>query len=237
MKYFSVKKILCCLAVALSIGITPNKIHAKPKNYEIQNAVSNLLRNRTRTELINYIIKKNNYRTYLEIGVADGENFRSIQIEHKDGVDPGGGAANYQMSSDEFFSENSNTYDIIFIDGLHLSDQVLRDIRNSLNCVSQNGLIVMHDCLPQTYMQQVSYIVPGSWNGDVWKAAAHVRMEIENVHFCVVDMDWGCGILTPNSSQTLFPYTPKEQLDWNFYQLNRNTLLNVLSLEQWIQSQ
>jgi len=186
MKYFSIKKILYCLAVALSIGITPNEIHAKPKKDAIQSAVSNLLRNRTRTDLINYIIKKNNYKTYLEIGVADGENFRSIQIEHKDGVDPGGGAANYQMSSDKFFSENSNTYDIIFIDGLHLSDQVLRDIRNSLNCVSQNGLIVMHDCLPQTYMQQVPYIVPGSWNGDVWKAAAHVRMKFENVHFCVV---------------------------------------------------
>ena len=36
------------------------------------------------------------------------------------------------MTSDEFFKQNEDTYDVIFIDGLHTSDAVYRDINNSL---------------------------------------------------------------------------------------------------------
>ena len=196
-----------------------------------------LLKQRTRTNLINYLIEKNQYETYLEVGVADGDNFCQIQIAHKDGVDPGGGHANYAMTSDDFFAQNTKTYDIIFIDGLHLCEQVLRDVDNSLKCVNPGGVIVMHDCLPTTYEQQLPSPIPGSWNGDVWKAAAQIRMHYPDVHFCVVNMDWGCGILTPNSDQILYPAVSFQDLDWNYFVKHRYALLNVVTLENWLNSQ
>ena len=69
-----------------------------------------------RTDVINYLIKKNSYLHYLEIGVRNpNDNFNSILIESKDGVDPAG-TCNYPMTSDLFFNNIPLTkkYDIIF---------------------------------------------------------------------------------------------------------------------------
>jgi hypothetical protein len=42
------------------------------------------------------------------------------------------------MTSDEFFEINKSTYDIIFIDGLHIDEQVERDIINGLKILNLN---------------------------------------------------------------------------------------------------
>lgn len=195
-----------------------------------------LLNKQDRTSLIQYLIKKNNYKSYLEIGVSNGDNFNRIMIDHKDGVDPIGNPANYQMTSDEFFAQNDRFYDIIFIDGLHVAEQVIKDVDHSLKWINPKGVIVMHDCLPQKEEAQFPYPVQGSWNGDVWKAAAYIRMHYPNVHFCVIDMDWGCGILTPNSRQTLYPSVPINELDWNYYSTHRHQLLNIVYLKDWLKT-
>ena len=54
------------------------------------------------------------------------------------------------MTSDAFFSQNNQIFDLIFIDGLHYSHQVLRDINNALRWLSPTGTIVLHDCNPST---------------------------------------------------------------------------------------
>jgi hypothetical protein len=90
-----------------------------------------------RFDIINYFIDKFNFVNYLEIGVYRGENIRKIKAIHKDGVDPGVEGemvpeVNYRMTSDDFFElikdHEDIKYDIIFIDGLHHSDQVDKDI-------------------------------------------------------------------------------------------------------------
>jgi len=224
-------------------------LSAAETHSQLAQAKDKLLKARTRTDLINYLIEKNNYTIYLEIGVCAGANFHKIRIKHKDGVDPRrtskdkldpqGNPANYKMTSDEFFAQNHQFYDIIFIDGLHLSEQILRDVENSLKWINPGGVIVMHDCLPSSFEAQLTYRIPGrggAWNGDTWKAAAYIRMNFSDVHFCVLDMDWGCGILTPHSSQVLYPYAPMNDLDWDFYVSHRDELLNVMKVKNWIES-
>ena len=93
-----------------------------------------------RFDIINHFIKKYNFKNYLEIGVFNGECIEAIDIFHKDGVDPGVEGVvhpkvNYPITSDEFFElikDEDIKYDIVFIDGLHHSDQVIKDITNSL---------------------------------------------------------------------------------------------------------
>ncbi|WP_420422344.1 class I SAM-dependent methyltransferase [Simkania sp.] len=238
MKSFSLKLLAFFFMTLFSFGLgggASSLVGAQTNQLSLQQAKQNLLKNRTRTDLINYLIVKNNYQSYLEIGVASGDNFNHIQIARKDGVDPHGKPANYHMTSDEFFARYSNKYDIVFIDGLHLCDQVIRDVVNSLASLNEGGMIVMHDCLPVTFENQVPYVIQGAWNGDVWKAAAHIRMHMPDVYFCVLDMDWGCGIVNPSFGQETYPYVPFNDLDWNFYVENRDSLLNVKKVEDYIQ--
>jgi len=87
-----------------------------------------------RTTLLNTLVDKFNYQSYLEIGQGHKEdNFRWIDCPHKIGVDPDESLnAAFQMTSDEFFAQNEDSFDLIFIDGLHLARQVEIVI---LNCV------------------------------------------------------------------------------------------------------
>ena len=130
----------------------------------------------TRFDIINTLIKVNKYKRYLEIGVQNKECFNEVKCKHKKSVDPDKKAgASYVLSSDEYFNQYSDKYDIIFIDGLHHSDQALRDIKNALKVLNKDGKIVVHDCLPTNEdMQKVPRVVK-EWTGNVWKAICRLR--------------------------------------------------------------
>jgi hypothetical protein len=198
-----------------------------------------------RWTLINYLIEQNGYVNYLEIGVNDALCIRQINAIHKDGVDPypgsevGGGnypEINYPISSDSFFEfikGHDIKYDIIFIDGLHHSEQVDKDVANSLNHLTPNGTIVMHDCNPPEYDIQLVPRVTGIWNGDVWKSIVKLRCTNPNLQINVVDTDWGVGIVQFGSQ---IPYTEsslEECLDYHYFDQHREELLNILSVEEF----
>ena len=192
----------------------------------------------SRTSIINHLIKKNNYKKYLEIGVRKGENFKKININNKIAVDPDPLFDHKNLkkvSSDEFFKNNTETFDIIFIDGLHLEKQVDKDISNSLSCISKNGLIIMHDCNPPSeFHQREKYEVNGeypAWNGTVWKSFAKLRMNNNSLTLYCVNCDWGIGIIKKRSSK-LFKFNKK--LDYKFLDQNRNELLNLISVREFL---
>ncbi len=113
-----------------------------------------------RWHIINRLIRHLGYSNYLEIGVRDPRaNFRRVIASHKDGVDPSPRShCRFQVTSDEFFEkvqrERKLIYDIVLIDGLHLEEQVLRDVENSLEWLAADGTIVLHDCNPLTEAAQ-----------------------------------------------------------------------------------
>jgi hypothetical protein len=187
-----------------------------------------------RTDIINHLIKKNNYKRYLEIGVRNpDENLNKITVEHKDGVDPAGNC-NYPIPSDDFFNQLDIDvkYDIIFIDGLHLDYQVEQDITNSLKHLNQGGTIVMHDCSPIKEEHQVEeYVVGKTWNGTTWKAYVKFRMTDENLSMCVVDTDHGVGIIN-KGKQTLYPKS--DVLNFKLLDENRKEILNLITPEKFL---
>jgi predicted O-methyltransferase YrrM len=109
-----------------------------------------------RTDVINYLISKYGYKKYLEIGVRKAsDNFNKIKCETRVGVDPKPrGVCTHKMTSDDFFLQNKKMFDIVFIDGLHIEEQVEKDIKNSLAILAANGTIVVHDCNPPTEWHQ-----------------------------------------------------------------------------------
>ena len=189
-----------------------------------------------RWDIINILIKKNNYKSYLEVGTQDpNSNFNKIEIENKVSVDPfPRGEVTFVGTSDEYFQSilEDVKFDIIFIDGLHHDDQVLRDIENSLTHLSDSGIIVCHDCLPTTEHMQERNDHDGVWLGDVWKAIAKLRVERIDLDIKVVDTDLGCGLI---KSGTNIPYITNENyLIYSYYDLHKWPLMNIISVEDFL---
>lgn len=114
----------------------------------------------------------------MEIGLGEGFNFKSIRCEGKYGVDPNfspsrpdNNSVIIARTSDVFFEQvNEKNYDIIFIDGLHHSDQVEKDIVNAYKVLNKGGIILLHDCVP---WDEKIISVPREthvWTGDVFRA-------------------------------------------------------------------
>jgi hypothetical protein len=185
-----------------------------------------------RTEIINFIINKYNYKSYLEIGVADpNENFHQINIGNKIGVDPNVSDVNFVMTSDNFFKENNENFDIIFIDGLHESEQVYRDITNSLKVLNDGGTIILHDCNPHSeIIQLVPQIQGGEWTGDCWKAFVKFRQENNKYYTFVIDTDYGVGFIK-KSNKKITPLVIDKTITYQNFDENRINWLNLISCD------
>jgi hypothetical protein len=190
-----------------------------------------------RSDVLNYLINKRNLKSYLEIGTRNKQdNFNLINIENKICIDPDINAeADFIQTSDEFFESNTRTFDLIFIDGLHKSFQVEKDIRNSLKCLNKDGIIVLHDCNPTSYEMQIRDVdVIGEWTGDVWKAFVKFRI-VSGFLTYVVDTDYGCGVIDTKFTQDQLQIVnlPYEQMSYFDLEENRKFLLNLLSVEDF----
>jgi hypothetical protein len=192
-----------------------------------------------RYDIINYLIEKYKLVNYLEIGVFKGENIRLINAAHKDGVDPGHEGytppeVNYPTTSDAFFElikGHDIKYDIIFIDGLHHADQVEKDIQNSLNHLVDDGFIVMHDCNPVSYEAQLIPRETVAWNGDTWKAFVDFKHNHPLYKCCVVDTDFGVGVIHNNNKER--NQSKLEIWKWNDFNENRKQLLNLINWDEF----
>jgi Rps23 Pro-64 3,4-dihydroxylase Tpa1-like proline 4-hydroxylase len=141
----------------------------------------------------NYIIKKNK-KSYLEIGIETGYTFTNVNIEEKIGVDPDPKIESSNIikkTSDEFFKNNDKNFDIIFIDGMHQLEYVLKDFNNSVKFLNKNGIIFIDDVLPISKNEQekipinpiyengiLKYSSP--WTGDVWKFIYYLLLNFKD---------------------------------------------------------
>jgi hypothetical protein len=206
-----------------------------------------------RYDLMNKIIKRFGFKNYLEIGVCvPSDCFDRIEIGDKVGVDPGlenpENPVKYQMDSDTFFQmlesglldlPRDHKWDLIFIDGLHISHQVLKDIENSLSHLKDGGYIMLHDCNPPAYFnQREDYYIDGKqmpWTGTVWKAIYYLRAHRSDLKVCVLNTDWGVGVIRRENSQTI-PFSNQ------FYEFNSMAsdrrknigLIEVSEFDEWL---
>lgn len=208
----------------------------------------------TRSEIINFLIGSlsRNEITYLEIGVRNpNDNYNKIHASKKYSVDPGlefkENPVDFKITSDDFFQKLKSgvilspeiRFDVIFIDGLHLADQVDRDIQNSLQYIKEDGFIVLHDCNPPTeyHAREDTYYqlspAGGQWNGTTWKAFFKVRQN-KSLFSCCVDTDWGIGIISKkiklgNVTTVLNPF-----FEFSILREQRENSLNLISFDKLI---
>lgn len=204
----------------------------------------------SRTEIINFLLSQSQYDTnYLEIGVRNpADNFNLINATKKHSVDPGiefkENPVDFKMTSDLFFHKLNNNeilnndikFDVIFIDGLHLAEQVDKDITNALKYIKDDGFIVLHDCNPPTeWHARELYTYNHTpardlWNGTTWKAFLKWRFN-PSVNSCCIDTDWGVGILSKKHKigENIEPVNP--YFEFNILANNRKHFLNLIDFK------
>jgi hypothetical protein len=186
-----------------------------------------------RIDIINTLIQKYNFRTYLEIGVQLGYSFEGINCEYKVGVDPEKhyDKLTHQMTSDQFFEQNTQKFDIVFIDGLHLHEQVQIDFEHALQCLNPNGIIVLHDCNPTEELWQRRVISHQYWTGDTWKAWARIIKSYPSNLTFTVDDDFGVGVFF-NNNTILVPIIDQD-FSWEQLELDRKTMMHLISPKEF----
>lgn len=120
-------------------------------------------------------------QNYLEIGVRHGTSL-VLAEGNAVGVDPHPElrvslpetTSLVQQPSDTFFSEARHPIlrskpDLVFIDGMHLFENVLRDFMHVERIASPNTVVVIDDILPNEPEQATRTRNTRIWCGDVWK--------------------------------------------------------------------
>jgi len=190
----------------------------------------------SRTSIINYIIEQKKYRSYLEIGIRNPwQNFDLIKCNFKHGIDP---AVNHpqvsRMTSDAYFSSHDDKYDLVFIDGDHTMNGVIKDVANALIYISERGTIVMHDCFPKTEGTQGDEITEDVWHGSAWKVFASMRMTMSNLSMYTCEADCGCGIIRYGEQELFRPLINMNSMTWDFLVENRQELMRMTTFDECI---
>lgn len=106
-------------------------------------------------DIIFQIVKLMGCNKYLELGIWNGSNISEIHkvCEYCVGVDILDCREFFdyiyrQTTTDDFFAQNTEMFDIIFIDADHNFEAVKKDFANSLKVLNKLGIILIHDTDP-----------------------------------------------------------------------------------------
>ncbi len=199
----------------------------------------------TRIELINMICAHVDAKDYLEIGIRDGMAISQIQAANRTGVDPnpltqyahpsfsGGldGVRVFPCESDVFFEKDHTLFDVVFVDGLHLYEQAIKDVFNAVNCLRSRGYIVVHDLLPTTREEGARIKTTDVWNGDVWKIMHDLHHNYPAIQSFVVDSDCGMGVIWIDDPDVHFePVWTKgyPRLPFSVYEEEKHVFMDII---------
>lgn len=162
-------------------------------------------------EIVNLLSSLHGYGTFLEISTrttggefsrVDSARLKADRLVYNTGkgFDDGASVAFRSENLDitECVAElrrRGARYDIILVDPFHDYACSYRDLNVALDLLKDNGSIVVHDVLPPSAGKIISpTFVRGSWCGVTFIAFIDFLMK-EDLAFCTVDCDFGCGII------------------------------------------
>lgn len=140
------------------------------------------------TPIIKSIIEGCGYKSYLELGVYDGQNFLqcSATCDFAVAVDrtlpnilrtQTDNRRSFQCTTEDFFTSQIGSlysehqkFDAIFIDACHDYQFVLKDLEESFGCLTEYGTIFLHDTSPA----EERLLDPG-YCGDAWRIHANLK--------------------------------------------------------------
>lgn len=106
-------------------------------------------------------------------------------------------------------SDEQNKFDVIYIDGLHTFEQSLRDLLNSIARLNPNGVIIIDDIIPNSYVASLPDLAlvnrlwtqmgmqDVSWMGDVFKLVFLIQSSFQQYSYATVQETRGQLVLWP----------------------------------------
>ena len=145
----------------------------------------------------------------------------------------GDGLRLFEMPSDDFFERYEERFDLIFIDGLHQFDQVLRDYWNAQRVLRDGGCIVFHDCNPLTEpaAERERGDIHALWNGDTWKAVYYLRQQGQQIR--TYNFDHGCGVAFKQGAPAEYPAADIQSLLELPYEVLERDRVAAVGLREW----
>ncbi len=211
-----------------------------------------------RLTIIRLLMQQKKLKNYLEIGVFNGHVFFRVNSRFKIAVDPAFAFDNsrkigklftnpynlyntyIQKTSDDFFAQDApklfaqKKVQLALVDGMHEYAFALRDVENTLKFLSDDGVIIMHDCNPLTKEEAGTFEEwqkkgSGQWNGDVWKSIVHLRSTRTDINVFVLNCDQGLGIITKGKPESKLNYSQHQITDMTYedFDTARIDLLNL----------
>jgi ubiquinone/menaquinone biosynthesis C-methylase UbiE len=134
-------------------------------------------------EIIMHFINQYDYKSYLSITdpfKIECDLVKAVLPEH----------------SQDFYSSNTQKFDIIYVDCLHVESVVDHHLAECIKILSPKGILLINNCLPrdQSHIRSYEEYLKNqySWTGDVWKSVLKYQPEI-------IDMEWGVAIIPSGS--------------------------------------
>jgi hypothetical protein len=208
--------------------------------------------------------------SYCEIGVDSPNNtFNHVRANYKVAVDPYNDDTRChawsednkhllmqdikgdfrRQTSDEYFNSidlNTTSHSVIFIDGLHLEEQVDRDIRNSLLAVGgKKWLILVDDVCPNSWEEANE--VPnygGGWRGTVYRSFWKIRSNPRYLSGVIHEINCGFIMERPknrpapawNHPTAINLAAMNNARAYGYYLDNRHALMNEIYCDTFFKS-
>jgi len=208
-----------------------------------------------KSDLLNALATKRDYRTYLEIGTSfTGNEFGrvtspNLSIRHrlaywcahaadKDAatlrrddllLDPGK------------FMAGSAKYDLIFVDSFHTYECSMRDLLLARALMAERGTIVVHDCNPFDEDLASPTYRPGPWCGATYAAFIDFMLNSRDLEHRTIDDDVGLGIVRRGSQRSYDDALKRiwersradDALRYEVFASLKHRLLNIVSVERF----
>ena len=136
--------------------------------------------------------------------------------------------------------KSRSTFDIIFVDSFHSFEQTWQDLLVAVSLLSEQGIIVVHDCYPKKKKHTGDVWNEGIWLGQTYEAFIHFRAQHPRFESAVVNIDYGCGLIRRSQS----PFNPlqippamtlTEATVWEYFSEHAPNLLNLIDDKQFKQ--
>jgi hypothetical protein len=219
-----------------------------------------LERLRLKSDLINWIGWQQRYASYLEVATpTTGHQFglvaRDIYTDCRRVLYRADRAADDGTTLRTPFGDSGTglgsliasavRFDLVFVDPYHSHDCSRGDLERGLALLAPGGTLVVHDCHPTRASLAVAEPRDDEWMGHTYVAFLDFVRDRVELDFCVVDMDYGCGVIRrrvdwPEGSR-LGTRRDTAALDttdysvWSEYTSHRTNLLQLVSPSEFVQ--